>query len=155
MPKVIRVGQPVCKIKHVLQKSVILDESSTFEPEKKLEEIGHASYMSRSPRHVYLPWFMIQWLTPLNLYFLLLGSSLKLPSLSTVHIGWLQRWDAYGVEYSCLRTKMYRWAPLLPVSHICICVSCLWSSRFYGTSPEETLGITNSDHWCLFILSSL
>lgn len=36
MPKVIRVGQPVCKIKHVLQKSVILDESSTFEPEKKI-----------------------------------------------------------------------------------------------------------------------
>lgn len=135
MPKVVRFGQLVCKIRQVLQKSVIIRWKWYIWVWKQIWRNWSRKLHVKEPKACVS--IMIQWLTPLNLYFLFLGSSVKLSSLSLVHIGWLQMWDECGMEYSCLRTKMYIRTPVLPVSHICICVSCLWSSRFYRTPKRK------------------
>lgn len=80
---------------------------------------------------------VMPWLSPLNLPPGFLGNLVKPPSHSSVQIDWLRMWNKCEVEYACLRTKVYIyiyiWFLAAPRKPICICVTCLWNSRLYGT----------------------
>lgn len=156
-PKVVRFGQPVCKIRQVLQKSVIIRWKQYIWAWKQIRRNWSRKLHVKEPKACIST--MMQWLTPLNLYLLFLGSSVKLPSLSQVHIGWLQMWDECGVEYSCLWTKMHKWASCSQWATFVFVFPVYEVLGFIGLPPPQKKKNSRhpklSDHWCLSILSSL
>lgn len=141
MPKVVRFGQSVCKIRQVLQKSVIIrwkryiwawawkQIRRNWSRKLHVKEPKEGTYIYQNSMTSF-PQLIL--LVPEKLSKTIKSQPSSYRLASDV--------DECAVEYSCLRTKMYIYGPRcsqLPVSHICICVSCLWTSWFYRTPKKR------------------